>query len=93
MNGAEDGSDDAGDSLGPGEAEELLHEAGQNINRVIVYHPELTDELVNLLEFARIANAYAYFRIGREDESPSLVENAERQEWDDPLKEVVLADE
>lgn len=77
------------DTLGDEEAEELLHEAGQNIHRVIVERQELTEELIDLLEFARKANAYAYFRIGREDESPSLAEIAESQDWEDELKEVL----
>lgn len=77
--GRDSSADEAGDDgLSEERAGELLHEAVMNLDRVRNDYPALTGELETLLWDARSSLALVYFRVGREEDSPSLTELAER---------------
>lgn len=66
------------DELTEDEAEELLYDAITNLDRVRDEYPNLTDELEEIARDSRAGLSFLYFRIGREDQTPSLTELAER---------------
>ena len=63
--------------IDPEEAERLLYEAIMRIDEVRADYPRLTDELDATLSQSRMGISLTYFRIGREESTPSLTEIAE----------------
>lgn len=66
------------EELTESEAEDLLHEAVENLDDVRNHYPNLTDELERLAWTARTSLNSIYFRVGCEDTTPSLTEQARR---------------
>lgn len=77
------------DELSEDRAEDLLHEAAMNIDRVRNDYPALTSEIDSTLKKSRTGIALSYLRVGREGQTPTPTELAEREvshPWEDFLE-------
>lgn len=64
--------------LTEGDAEELLYDAIMNLDRVRRDYPNLTQELDDIARYSRTGLSFLYFRMGREEQRPTLTEQAKR---------------